>query len=218
MQKSAKYALIAVVLVILLGGFGFYWFFLRSDAPPRASLQIGTPSSTLADAPSTADGTWTVQRGDAVFVGYRVQELFGGETVKATAVGRTPAVDGTLTVAGDQITTADVRADVSQLSSDKSQRDQQIKTRGLETDTFPDAEFVLTQPIALGSAPSQGQEVDVTATGDLTLHGQTRSVEIPLKARWDGGTITVAGGAEVSFADYGIERAEQRPGVGGRHR
>ena len=29
----------------------------------------------------------------------------------------------------------------------------------------------------------QGEEVSVTATGDLTLHGVTKSVQIPLKAR-----------------------------------
>ena len=35
MQKSAKYALIAVVAIVVLGGLGFYWFFLRDDAPPE---------------------------------------------------------------------------------------------------------------------------------------------------------------------------------------
>ena len=205
MQKSAKYALIAVVAVIVLGGAGFYWFFLRDDAPKRASLQ--TTSQTAAPGaadPSTPDGTWKVQTGDGVFVGYRVQEEFAGATVKVTAVGRTPAVDGTITVSGSQITAADLTADVTKLTSDKSQRDQQIKSRGLETTSFPTAEFKLTQPIDLPSAPKQGQEVDVTAVGELTLHGQTKSVEIPLQAKWNGGTITLAGGAKVVFGDYGM--------------
>jgi len=206
-QKSAKYALIAVVVIIVAGGAGFYWFFLRDDAPKRASLQTAPTAvdgRAGTSAPTTADGTWKVAPADGVFVGYRVQELFGGQTIKVTAVGRTPAVSGSLTVAGSEITAADLTADVTKLTSDKSQRDGQIKTRGLETDTFTSAEFKLTQPITLPGPPTQGQEVDVTATGDLTLHGQTRSVQIPLQAKWNGSTITMAGGAKVAFSDYGI--------------
>ena len=81
MQKSVKIALAAVVVVILVGGAGFYWFFLRDDAPARASLQT-TSQDSDSGSRTSADGTWTVQTGDGVYVGYRVQELFGGETIK----------------------------------------------------------------------------------------------------------------------------------------
>ena len=94
MQKSVKIALAAVVVVILLGGAGFYWFFLRDDAPERASLQTSSQADRARATATSADGTWKVQTGDDVFVGYRVQELFGGETIKVTAVGRTPARRG----------------------------------------------------------------------------------------------------------------------------
>jgi polyisoprenoid-binding protein YceI len=205
MQKSVKVALAAVVVVIVVGGAGFYWFFLRDDAPERASLQTSSQAADPSADQATADGTWKVQTGENVFVGYRVLELFGGETLKATAVGRTAAVDGTMTVSGNQITAAQITADVTQLKSDKSPRDGQIKTRGIQTDDFPTATFTLTQPITLPGTPTKGDEVDVTATGELTLHGVTRTVEIPLKAVWDGSTINVAGGAHVDFADYDIE-------------
>ena len=55
-----------------------------------------------------------------MFVGYRVQELFGGETLKATAVGRTPAVEGTMTVSGTWVTPVEITADMTQLKSDKA--------------------------------------------------------------------------------------------------
>lgn len=205
MQKSAKYALIAVVLVIVLGGAGFYWFVLRDDAPPKASLQT---NATVAGAPSdraSADGTWTVAPADNVFVGYRVQEVFAGETIKKTAAGRTPAVTGTLTISGTTVTAAEITADVSQLKSDRAARDNQIKTRGLQTDMFPQATFKLTKPVTLPSAPVKGQSVDITVTGELTLHGQTKTIDVPLKAEWDGGTIALAGGAPVVFSDYGMD-------------
>ena len=50
-----------------------------------------------------------------------------------------------------------------------------------------------------------GQPFPVTAVGDLTLHGVTRPVEIPLQAQWDGTVIDIAGGVTVTLADYGIE-------------
>jgi polyisoprenoid-binding protein YceI len=208
-QKSAKYAFIAVVVIIVFGGLGFYWFFLRDDAPKRASLRAATATTVTTGAGSTekatADGTWVVAPGEGVFVGYRVEEQFAGDSLKKAAVGRTAAVEGSLTVAGAQVTKATITADVTQLKSDRTQRDGQIVDRGLQTRTFPQATFELTTPIQLPGAAEKGRQVDVTATGQLTLHGQTRTVEIPLQAVWDGATITVAGGTKVQFGDYGIE-------------
>ena len=205
MQKSAKYALIAVVVVILAGGFGFYWFVLRDDAPPRATLQTNSAVAGVEDVKASADGTWKVAPADNVFVGYRVQELFAGESIKHQAAGRTPVVEGTMTVSGSTISSAEITADVTKLKSDRNARDNQIRTRGLQTDTFPQATFKLTKPIVLPGPPEKGVSVDVVATGELTLHGQTRTVDIPLQAQWDGATINVAGGAKVAFSDYGIE-------------
>ena len=43
-------------------------------------------------------------------------------------------------------------------------------------------------------------------TGDLTLHGVTRSVEIPIQGQLlDGGAIVVVGALDVALADYEIE-------------
>jgi polyisoprenoid-binding protein YceI len=206
MQKSAKYALIAVAVIIVLGGVGFYWFVLRDDAPPRASLQTSTDATVPgASDRATADGTWKVAPGEGVFVGYRVQELFGGDTIKKTAIGRTSVVDGTFVISGTTVSTADITADVTKLKSDRAQRDQVITEQGLQTSTFPEATFKLTKPIELSATPEKGKEVDLTVTGELTLHGQTKTVDIPLKAQWDGGTLAVAGGTQIQFADYGIK-------------
>jgi polyisoprenoid-binding protein YceI len=43
------------------------------------------------------------------------------------------------------------------------------------------------------------------ATGDLTLHGQTKSVTIPLQTRWNGATIDVTGSLPITFADFGMQ-------------
>jgi len=213
-QRSAKLAMVACVVVIVGGGLAFWFFVLRDTAPPKASLSgLGGSSATTAARPpgtgggsssSSADGTWTVTQGNEVFVGYRIQELFGGETVKKEAAGRTSAVTGSMVVQGSTIPSATVTADVTKLKSDRAQRDNAIKGQGLETDRFGTATFTLTQPIALASPPVVGERQSVQATGDLTLHGVTKQVTIPLQAEWKGDTIAVAGSTPVALADHGI--------------
>ncbi|MEP7112664.1 MAG: YceI family protein [Ilumatobacteraceae bacterium] len=47
-------------------------------------------------------------------------------------------------------------------------------------------------------------KTSVTASGDLTVHGVTKSVEIPLEAQLTGNTIVVVGSLDVVFSDFGI--------------
>src|SRR4029078_5981224 len=85
--------------------------------------------------------------------------------------------------------------------------DSAIATRGLQTQQFPKATFALTKPIKLPST-DQGKELDLTATGDLTLHGQTKPVDVALQAEWDGSVVKGAGSTPIAFADYGIDTIE----------
>jgi polyisoprenoid-binding protein YceI len=209
LRTVLKIGVPVVVVLLALGGFGLWWFVLRDDAPPAASLVPRPTASTAAGA--SADGTWVVQPGVDVFAGYRILELLAGETIKKTAAGRSPAVTGQLTVFGTTIPAARVDVDVTQLKSDKSQRDNRIRTDGLETDRFRTASFELTTPIDLGQAPAAGAEVSVSAVGNLTLHGVTRPATFALNARWNGDTIDVAGSTPVVMADYQISP----PSIGG---
>ena len=115
-------------------------------------------------------------------------------------------MSGSLTIAGTKVTAVTVDADLTGLKSDDNRRDGQLSHQGLETSTYPTATFSLTSPIDLGSVPADGAEVSVTATGKLTLHGQTKDVQIPLKAKLSGNTIVVTGSLEITFADYGISK------------
>lgn len=197
----------AVVGVVVLGGLGFYWFFLRGDAPKRASLPARSAVATLVPGTpvGSPDGEWKLSPGDGIFVGYRVQEQFAGETIEKTAVGRTIAVSGTMTIAGGQVTAVTIEADLTRLTSDQGRRDDYIRTRGLETNTYGTATFTLAQPVALPGDTRSGQAFELNAVGDLTLHGVTQRVELPLQAQWDGKVIDVAGGVTIVLADYGMD-------------
>jgi polyisoprenoid-binding protein YceI len=212
-MRILKWLALAVVVVVGVAVAGWY-FFLKSDPEPRASIEETPIVSTQAPAagssgPSAAtaslDGTYTVEAANTSnFVGYRVTEKLFANLAQSTATGRTSAVTGTITITGTRIGDVTVTADLRSLSSDSSLRDGRIRDQGLESNRFPQAKFVLTTPITLSALPAAGETIRVDGIGDFTLHGVTRKVTIPLEARWDGRAIQVVGTLPVVFGDYNI--------------
>jgi polyisoprenoid-binding protein YceI len=214
MPKLAKIGIPIVLAVVLVGG-AVWYFTMRDTSAPTATLDaIGANASgptSLAAAPGAgagADGSWVVQPGSGVFIGYRINEkVLPAGTVK-TVNGRTPVVDGTLTVAGDTVTAVTIKADVTKLDSGEPLREQILTNVGLETGKFPTATFALREPLKLPAAPTSGSEVAVVAKGNLTAHGVTHPIDVPLKARWEGDRIKLAtadAGAAFKMADWGID-------------
>ena len=183
-----------------------------ASAAPGSSAAGSTPAAgaSAATGAGNLDGTWTVDTSigsfsdfTSSFVGYRVAEQLANVGA-TTAVGRTPKVSGTLTVSGTSITAVSITADLTALQSDRSMRDGQLHTQALQTDTYPTATFVLADPIKLDHLPAEGETISVTAVGDLTLHGVTKRVSIPLQAKLASGVVTVVGSLPIAFADYSI--------------
>lgn len=173
-------------------------------------LTTDAPAVTVPAAGVTGlDGTWTVASGSQA--GYRVKEvLFGQDT---EVVGRTTAVSGSMRLTGTTVATASFSVDLRSVSTDESRRDGQFHGRIMSTSQFPTASFTLTKPLALPSLPADLQQVSATATGTLTIHGQTRTTSLTLTARRNGQSIEVNGTVPVVFADYGIPDASFGPAV-----
>jgi polyisoprenoid-binding protein YceI len=213
---------IAVASIVVIAAGLLVWRALSGDAPPEVALVSVLPATTDqpaaspddtggTTAPTAFDGAWTIDAqtgtlddGSSTFAGYRIDEELGGIGAN-TAVGRTQGVQGSMTIAGTSVTTLSVTVDMASLRSDDERRDGQLASRGLETSRFPSATFELVEPIALGSAPAEGETTAATAVGDLTLHGVTQRVEVPVDAQWTGEHIEVAASLEVALADYDIE-------------
>ena len=222
MKPAAKYGIIAAIVVVVLVGVGAF-LFLRDDSPDEVSLEAATESlsgssttegggDTSAAPDGGVSGTWTVdtETGDfdfesasGTFAGIRIQEELAsiGST---TAVGRTGDVDGTVEIDGTTVSSADIEVDMTTITTNESRRDNKVQ-EALETGEFPTATFSLTEPIDLGAQAAEGEPVSVTATGELTIHGVTQQVEIPLEARLVDGTIVIVGSVEIAFSDYDVE-------------
>jgi polyisoprenoid-binding protein YceI len=221
MARSARIWVAAGAVVVLgVAALAGWWFLVRDDAPPEADIDAAGETLDEAATPGTgdassdaagADGTWTVDRTVGSFadfsgtwVGYRFDEELvgiGGNT----AVGRTPDVSGTMTVADGAVTAVDVEVDLTTLDSDSDRRDGALRSRGLESDRFPTATFTLTDPVALPVGLTDGERATVTANGQLTIHGVTNDAAVELQAELQGDNAVVVGSAPIALTDYGID-------------
>jgi polyisoprenoid-binding protein YceI len=180
-----------------------------TDAPAASDPPVSTdpPAATTEpartdEAPVPPDGVsvWTVT--DASELGYRVDEVLFG--VNTAAVGRTNQITGSMSISGTTLTDAEFVVDVASITSDESRRDGRFRGSIMSTTEFPTATFALSQPIELGTEPSDGAGVTTTVAGELTLRGVTNDVTFELTARQEGDRIGVLGNIPVVFADYGI--------------
>jgi polyisoprenoid-binding protein YceI len=213
--------LVATLAVVLLGAGGIWWF-LRDDAPAEVSLDAATESvagaGTTGDGANPtasgtgAEGTWTVDTatGDfdyesatGTFAGFRIEEELTG-IGSTTAVGRTGDVTGSITIEGSTLTAAELQVELTTITTNDGRRDDRVQ-EALETGTYPTATFTLTEPIDLGDAATTGQTVSVVATGDLTIHGETRQVEIPIDAQLVDDTIVLVASTDIVFSDFGVD-------------
>ena len=193
------------VLALVLGGPWVYFHLIQSDPPPPLALGSTSASrsasgGTTATDPATGDSSWTVTDGSVV--GYRVKEVLFGQS--ADAVGRTSAITGTMTIDGATVTDASFTVDMATVASDESRRDTQFNGRIMETSVYPTATFTLSEPIDLGSLPDANTDVTATATGELTLHGVTKTMTFDISGRYTGSQVEIAGSIPITFADWGI--------------
>jgi polyisoprenoid-binding protein YceI len=213
-------AVVLVVVVVFGGVFVIHRIEGKSAAP--LSLSTATTVTTVAGSATptassgsgdsaSVDGAWKVASGSTA--GYRIKEsLFG---VSNTAVGRTTAVTGSISIAGTAVSTGSLSVDLTKVTSDRSQRDGQFQGRIMNTSSFPTATFTLTQPMQLTSVPADGVQITANATGNLNMHGVTRPVTFAVTARHTAGTIQVNGSIPITFADYNISNPSGGPATTG---
>lgn len=227
---------IGVIVVALVVGPFVYINFIKEDAPERltfadaavtttantttAATTAGATSATTipttrAPAPATTAApaagpgeTWNIATGTQV--GYRVKEILFGQSTEG--VGRTTAVRGSLRLDGSTVTTTEITVDMSTVRSDDNRRDDAFRGRIMAANQFPTATFRLTRPIALGTLPADGTEIGAKATGELTLRGTTKTVELDLRARRANNQIQVLASHEVRFAEWSIP-SPSAPGI-----
>jgi polyisoprenoid-binding protein YceI len=213
MKRNLIIAAVAGVAVLALIGAGGYIYFFSGlrTSPDTLGLSSATPRATAGSPTGTnLTGKWNIATGS--LVGYRVQELFAGESSKHLAVARTSDVSGNLTINGDSsgytVSGITLTANLTSLHSvdqvagrNVSQRDG-VVTRQLGVQQFPSATFSATSASVPGSLNSA--QVDVSAPGTLTIHGVTKDVTATAKAQVVGDKVEIAGTLTINMTDYGV--------------
>ncbi|MFM7963166.1 MAG: YceI family protein [Actinomycetota bacterium] len=196
--------IVAAVAVVFVGG---PWVYINIIREPAAESFLDTVTSTSANetdisptsVPLDVNGAWKVTTESQV--GYRVDEVLFGQNV--TAVGRTNAVTGSITIAELVVTAAEFSVDMTTVKSDEPKRDAQFGSRIMDTLNFPTATFVLSGPINV-SPTALSSDVTHQATGMLTLRGTSKPVEVSILSTVRGDGIVLVGQIPIVFAEWAI--------------
>ena len=186
---AAGVAGLVVLLVLAVG------LFIKHQPSP-APLVL--PAGGTSGQHGPLDGRWEVTAGS--LAGFRVQETALG--MSNDTVGRTSAVTGAVVVSVGRLTSAAVRVDLTAVTVNGKPQPQFAKS--LDTRRYPEATFVLDQPVTLGSAFASGATIRVTAIGRLELNGISRPVTVTVSGRRDGTALQVAGSIPVTFSTWDI--------------
>jgi polyisoprenoid-binding protein YceI len=211
----------AVVAVLVLAGLAVYA--IQFFTPRSASSGGGTPTTLASSSASPAFGAslagkWTVTGGSSA--GYRATEQFVGQAGPNQAVADSRGVSGSMTIAdaGGSLAAKQlqVSVDLTQLQSSDAgathgtfQRDRFVGPMVLNTGQFPSATYQVDS-ISIPAAATNGGQQALATHGKLTVHGVSKTVDIPMTGQVTGDKIEVVGSVAVDMTDYGI----QTPSVG----
>ena len=169
----------------------------------RQEVTAPAPTAAAPAAPATAAGIRHFQvAGDSSLASYTTREKFFDQPSPIFVTGTTSAITGDLHL--DRTTwqpAADppsvITVDLRTLQTDSSRRDNAIRGRFLESNTYPMATFVLKRVAGVPQSYQEGTEVTVVLEGDLTVR-----------------EITIAGGV----ARHGQGGGQHADGQGGDER
>jgi len=196
MRRRTKWILGGVALLAVAAAVGPFVYSALGDEPPRLIDRRLLTNGVITTA--EANGRWIA--GEGSIVGYRVDEQIG--LADLVAVGRTDAVTGEVEIRDGALVATSFEVDVATFRSDRSQRDEQFRTRIMDVATYPTAVFRLTEPAPLPTTVAATEPIEVT--GELELRGTTRPVTVEIYATVDDNRLRLTGSTEIVFRDWGI--------------
>jgi polyisoprenoid-binding protein YceI len=132
---------------------------------------------------------------------WELPSTFG--TVKGTA----PAFRGTLDVTPLSSGAWDVRSRIvvpaAGMKTENRRRDRRMRAI-LETDRYPEIVFELSHFTGDLSARKPGQTFSVEVAGDLTVHGRTAKVQLPVDVYVFADRVELAGSFPLYWKEYGL--------------
>ena len=199
-RKKLIYILISAAIIIVGGPWLYTSLFRDKPLNPFNETSINNDGVTATTGEIELSGDWKLIAESQV--GYRIKERIALKTFET--VGRSSEVTGSLKILDSQITQTTFEVDMKTFQSDSGGRDAQFNGRIMDTEKYPTANIVLTEPITLVEKPLNGLTVNNTATGNLTIRGTTKEVTLPLSSTLQNSVITVIGQIQIQFDEWKI--------------
>ncbi len=202
----------SLALVAVVGLAAVYFLLFPTSSPKPFSLTTSTAATPVSPG-TTLAGRWTVATGSVA--GYRVREKLGFLPAESDAVGRTSQITGaaTFTESKDKVTVkaASFVVAVNTLHSDRSMRDQHIHTIGLQSDLYPKATFVLSNPMTLPARALNGNVVHVSVIGAFNIHGTAKRETVPVQLKLSDAEVLAVGSLTFPWSEFNMTA----PSIGG---
>lgn len=155
--------------------------------------------TAIAETTGLVAGTWNIDPTHSE-VGFVVRHV-----MVSKVKGVFSKFDGAITVDEDPLRSrVEATIDASSIDTREPQRDAHLRSSDFfDVETHPEIRFVSTEVSPAGN--------DYRVTGDLTIHGVTRQVELALEFNgvapdpWGGLRAGFSATTEISRADFGIE-------------
>lgn len=200
-----------------------------AEAPAAEAYPGGeAPAAPVAEAPAAA--AYPAEGGAAPAAGLRTFTIIPEESSAAylvdeeffedalsklginagavDVVGITPAIQGQIQfdLASGDLGQTLISADLSQLSTDQSARDRWLRENGggPQFGSFPQATFVAESAEGLPASISDGQEVQFTLNGQLTVRDTTSPVSFDVTAVLNGDTLSGVAETRLLMSSLGI--------------
>lgn len=197
-----------IVAIVLVATIGVAPMVFSAILGPGVKTE-GLSDSGASPATEEMDGTWEVVSGsgrNTSSLGYTFAEILPVD--ERVTSGSTQDIEGTVTIAGEKIQDGQVTVDVTDVSSDKQVRDENVRRKILETDTYPTAHLTLDGGEDVSRLPDDGTAATVTVSGKLTIKDATRPVTAELRALRDGDRVILSGDLPIKREDFNLEAPE----------
>lgn len=144
---------------------------------------------------------------------YRVREQLMGIDFPSDALGKTTNVEGQIVVGAKGNVVQDqsrFTIDLASLTSDKNMRDNYVRRRMLQTDSFATALFVPTELRNVKLPLPKSGDIAFQILGNLTVRGVTKPVTWDVVAKMNNGALQGEAKTKFTFADFALEKPKVR--------
>jgi polyisoprenoid-binding protein YceI len=125
-----------------------------------------------------------------------------------TVHGRAPQISGTLDAipgtAGDWKVQSRIVVAAAAMESGSESRDRKMREKTLEVDKYPEIVFEARRVVGDLSKLRPGERGTVEVTGDLTVHGKTVSVRLPVDVQLLEGGAVLSGSFPLAWKQFGL--------------